>query len=232
MPHRQADPRYQVEILERREQYRFHSLFRVVEVRLRHGLRDGSLGAPQLRVDFERGAAAAVLLHDPRRDEVVLVRQFRYPAYAALTGHSGPSIPESTPELVAGEGAWLLEIPAGILEAGDEDIEELARREVLEEVGYQLRGELRRWHDVFPSPGACSERVTIFYAQVEMSDRIAPGGGVAGEGEDIEVVVLPVARALALLRQGDISDAKTVIALQALALERDCSGIDSPGGSF
>lgn len=229
MPHRQADPRYQVEILERREKYRFHSLFKVVEVRLRHGLRDGSLGPPQLRVDFERGAAAAVLLHDPQRDEVVLVRQFRYPAYAALRHHGTASEADSATV----EGAWLLEIPAGILDAEDGGVEQLARREVLEEAGYQLRGELRRLYDVFPSPGACSELVTIFYAQVEIADRVAAGGGLAGEGEDIEVLTLPLARALELLRQGGISDAKTVIALQALALERCREGGDAlVGNSF
>ena len=153
-----------VEVLEEDERYRFGRLFRIVEARLRHRRADGSMSPPILRVDFERGPAVAVVLVREDTDQVVLVRQFRFSAYAE--GRR------------AGRGAgcgWLLEILAGILEEG-ESPEVVARREAFEETGYRIPGDLVALGSMLPSAGASSEVVHLFLASVTADDRVGEGG--------------------------------------------------------
>ena len=64
------------------------------------------------------------------------------------------------------------------------------------------------------SPGALTERVSLFIGSYSPDDRITNGGGVAAEGEDIEVIELPLATAYAMIATGEIVDAKTIILLQ------------------
>ncbi|MGB8273999.1 MAG: ADP-ribose diphosphatase [Alphaproteobacteria bacterium] len=187
-----------VEILEKTEAYRGY--FRVDRYRLRHRLHDGSWSAPITREVFERGHAAAVLPYDPKLDSVVLIEQFRIGAFAA------------------GRPPWLLEIAAGIIEAG-ENAEQVVRREVQEEAGCEV-GELVKVADYLVSPGGTSECVTIFCGRVDASN----AGGIHGkaeEHEDIRVVVAPFAEAKQRLDQGAIDNAAALIALQWLALHRD-----------
>ena len=70
------------------------------------------------------------------------------------------------------------------------------------------------------SPGSVTEKLHFFLAEYEASDRVRAGGGMAEEGEDIEVIEMPLAEALAGIRSGRIEDGKTVILLQHLALEQ------------
>jgi len=154
---------------------------------------------------------------------VVLVRQFRYPVYSSLD-----------PGEREGDGArraWLLEIVAGAMDAGLEP-EEVARRELLEEAGYELRGDLQPIARAYLSPGGCSERIHLFLGEVDLSQCPGEGGGVSTEGEDIQIVVLPLPEAMAMIARGEISDAKTIIALQHLALLKAGSAARaSPGGT-
>jgi hypothetical protein len=69
------------------------------------------------------------------------------------------------------------------------------------------------------SPGSVTERIHFYYATYGREDRIAERAGVAEEGEEIEPIELPVAEALAMLRRGEIVDAKTIMLLQWLSLE-------------
>lgn len=147
---------------------------------------------------FDRGEAVCILLHDEARDSVVLVRQFRLPVH------------------LRGEEPFLLEVPAGGLEAG-EDPAEAIRREVLEETGYRI-GEPRKLYSTFMSPGAFSEKVHFFVAPVSADMKVADGGGLAHEYEDIELVEVRVPEALAMIEAGEILDAKTIMLLQWLAL--------------
>ncbi len=198
-----------VQVLDEVEDYRFGDLFRITRARLRVRRFDGSLSDLVTRINFERGESVAVLLYDPQDDAVVLVRQFRYPVYAGLP-----------PEERAGEGArraWLLEIVAGVVQPG-RALEAVAREELLEEAGYRVRGELQPIATIYPSPGGTSERMHLFLAEVDHQQRTGEGGGVAAEGEDIEIVVLPFREAMEMVARGEICDAKTVIALQHLAL--------------
>lgn len=100
---------------------------------------------------YHKSEAACILLYDARRDMVVLVRQFRLPAY------------------LTGKPAWMVEVPAGLL---DEDHpEEAIRREAMEETGYRLR-DVRFVFKAFMSPGAITELVHFFHAPVDLSDRV------------------------------------------------------------
>ncbi|MDW5595405.1 NUDIX domain-containing protein [Conexibacter stalactiti] len=154
---------------------------------------DGSW-TPQVRETYDRGNGATILLYEPTALTVVLVRQFRYPAY--VNGHPD---------------GMLLETPAGLL---DGDAPEVAiRREAEEETGLRV-GAVRRLFEVFMSPGSVTERVAFFAAPYSPADRVGAGGGVAAEGEQIEVVELPLAEALRAVERGEIVDGKTIMLLQ------------------
>lgn len=156
----------------------------------------------QVRETYDRGNGATILLYEPDTLDVLLVRQFRYPAY--VNGHPD---------------GMLLETPAGLLD-GD-DPESAIRREAEEETGVRV-GAVRRLFEVFMSPGSVTERVAFFAAPYRQADRIGDGGGVAAEGEQIEVVELPLADALAAIEAGEIVDGKTIMLLQWAATALRC----------
>ena len=198
-----------VKILDQIEDYRFGELFRVIRARLQYRRFDGRMSDPISRINFERGDAVGVLLYDPQDDAVILVRQFRYPVYASL-------VPDER-EGDDAKRAWLLEIVAGVVDEG-QTVKEVAHRELLEEAGYEVKGELQPIATIYPSPGGTSERIHLFLGEVDHRQRISKGGGVVAEGEDTQVVVLPFREALDMVASGEICDAKTIIALQHLAL--------------
>jgi nudix-type nucleoside diphosphatase (YffH/AdpP family) len=162
--------------------------------------RDGS-AETQIRQVYDRGNGAGILPVDRARGTVLLVRQFRMPVFMNKPAH---------------DGGMLIEVCAGLLDANDHDT--AIRKEAEEELGYGLRG-VRRVYDAFMSPGSVSERLSLFVAEYSPSDRISAGGGERSEGEDIEVLEMPLARALALVRDGAIIDAKTIMLLQYAAME-------------
>ena len=198
-----------VTILSTAEDYSFGNLFRVVRATLQYRRLDGRMSEPVTRVDFERGQSVGVLLYDPTQQAVILVRQFRYPVYASLDVSDR-----------AGNGArraWTLEIVAGVVER-DQSVSEAAHKELLEEAGYRVSRELQPIATVYPSPGGTSERVHLFLGEVDQNQRVGKGGGVATEGEDVQVILLPFREAMEMVARGEIQDAKTIIALQHLAL--------------
>ncbi len=148
---------------------------------------------------YDRGNGATILLFDPKREMVILVRQFRIPPY--LIGHSG----------------WLIEAPAGLLEG--EHPEEVIRREVMEETGYAVHA-VRPIFRSFMSPGAVTEIIHFFVALIDSTERTGAGGGLADEHEDIEVMEIGLDAAMAMIESGDICDAKTIMLLQWAALNR------------
>ena len=145
------------------------------------------------RETYDRGNGAAILLYDPQRCTVLLTRQFRFPAY--VNGHPQP----------------LIEVPAGLLD--ELSPEEAIRREAEEEAGCRISAP-RRLFEAFMSPGSVTERLVFFMAEYSAADRIAEGGGLIAEGEDIEVLELPLEEALAMVGRGEIMDAKTIMLLQ------------------
>jgi nudix-type nucleoside diphosphatase (YffH/AdpP family) len=146
---------------------------------------------------FDRGNAAALLPYNPASRTVVLVRQFRLPAY--LSGHDD----------------LMVEAAAGMLD--NETPERRIRAEAEEETGYRLR-HVRKVFEAFMSPGAVTERLHFFVGEYDPSMRVGSGGGVADEGEDIEVLELAIDQALAMIADGGIVDAKTIMLLQYAAL--------------
>ncbi len=204
-----------VKILESSVDYTYRDLFRVIRTRLQYRRFDGRMSKPVTRISFERGDSVGILLYDPQGDAVVLVRQFRYPVYARLDPGAG-----------AGGGAqqaWLLEVIAGILDEG-ETVKEVAHRELLEEAGCTIQGEPEPIGTFYVSPGGTSERIHLFLGHVDRRQHSGTGGGVAAEGEDTQVVVLPLAEAMDKVARGEIQDAKTILALQHLALRKVSAG--------
>ncbi len=197
-----------VEILELETVWEYH-FFRVTQVRLRHERFNGRMSKVVTRINFERGDSVGVLLYDPGDDTVILVRQFRYPVYASLDAEerAGPSA----------RRAWSLEVVAGVL-LEDRSVEEAARRELQEEAGYEVSGDLQYITTTYPSPGGTSERIHLFWAKVDRRQRAGLGGGVAAEGEYIRIEQVPFQTAMDMVASGEIIDAKTIIALQHLAL--------------
>lgn len=183
-------------ILQQKELFR-RAVFRIDEVTLQHERFDGSISPPITRLVIERGDSVAVLPHDPVSHVVLLCEQFRLPTVA-----NGPG--------------WLLEIPAGIVETG-EDPEACARREMLEETGYSV-GALDPIATLYLSPGGASERVHIFRGEIAVRADAADTAGIDSEGEDVRIVIMRADEAIAKVRARELLDAKTVIALQWLEL--------------
>ncbi|SLN59924.1 NUDIX domain-containing protein [Oceanibacterium hippocampi] len=158
---------------------------------------DGGFAGPMERRVLMRGDAAAAVLYNPSAGTVVLAEQFRV---ATVDGGSG----------------WLVEIPAGMIDAGEE-AEATMRREILEETGYRV-GALESWGWYFASPGGSAERVHMFYGEIGSGDRVAGGGGLDHEHEDIRLIEPTLAEVWRMLDNGSILDAKTLIGLQGLRL--------------
>jgi nudix-type nucleoside diphosphatase (YffH/AdpP family) len=151
----------------------------------------------QSREIFDRGNAATLLPYNLATRTVVLVRQFRYPPY--VNGHDD----------------LMIEAAAGMLDNASP--EERIRAEAEEEIGYRLH-DVKKVFEAFMSPGAVTEKLHFFVAEYDPSMRIGSGGGLADEGEDIEVLELPIDSALAMIADGRIADAKTIMLLQYAAL--------------
>lgn len=147
---------------------------------------------------YHRPDAACVLPVDRARGTVLLVRQLRLPAF--LHGDTEP----------------LWEVCAGTIE--DEGPEACIEREAVEELGYRLH-ELKLAATMYGSPGSLSERVFCYTSAYTEADKVSEGGGASDEGEDIEVIELPISKALDLLEAGEIRDAKTILLLQHLQLK-------------
>jgi GDP-mannose pyrophosphatase NudK len=155
-----------------------------------HRRRDGTWQRVT-RETYDRGNGAVLLLFDARRGTVVLTRQFRFPAY--VNGCAD---------------GLLIEACAGLLD-GD-DPETCIRREAEEETGYRIRAP-RKLFEAYMSPGSVTEKLHFFAAEVDASDRYSAGGGAAHEGEDIEVIEVPLDEALAMVDDGRIQDGKTIL---------------------
>jgi ADP-ribose pyrophosphatase len=149
---------------------------------------DGSTG--ELELIRHPGAAAIVpCASDPPGTDptILLIRQYRYAT-----------------------GGQLWEIPAGTLDPG-EDPEACARRELLEETGVTAT-RLQRLTSIWTTPGFTNEVIHLYLAT-----GLTTGEPSRERDEFIEVVPLPVSRVLELIRDGEIRDAKTVVAILYMA---------------
>ena len=147
----------------------------------------------------DHGEAACVLPYDPERRVALLVRQSRV----------GPAF--------WGEPPALDEAPAGGLDGGEP--EETAIREAMEEAGLRL-ARLEPVAHAYSMPSVSSERLWLYLAPYTQADRVGPGGGLPGEGEQVEVLELPLATLAEQARSGHLADLKTLVLVQALMLRR------------
>jgi nudix-type nucleoside diphosphatase (YffH/AdpP family) len=177
----------------------FDHFFKIDELHLRHTTPNGSISGELTRLIFERGDSVAAVVHNRTTNTVFFSEQFRAP-----TAEKGP--------------AWLLEIPAGMIDPGEESAAAIVR-EVKEELGY-LVPKVQAIGSFYVSPGGSSERIFLFYCPVIASDQVSAGGGNAGEGEYIARVELSVQEVFARLDADQFHDAKTLIGLQWLRIQK------------
>lgn len=186
-----------VEILSREK---IHEGFvRLDCLQLRHRLYDNDWSEALQRELLIKSQAVGILLFDPRRDEIVLVRQFRV----------GMIDEKQSP--------WLLELVAGMVTEG-EQLLEVAIRETNEESNC-VPTNLVEICAYYNSPGVSNEKITLYCGQVDAKN----AGGIFGlkaEHEDIEVVVLSYDDVLAAVKSGAINNAMTIIAVQWLQLNK------------
>jgi nudix-type nucleoside diphosphatase (YffH/AdpP family) len=149
------------------------------------------------RETYDRGNGVTLLPYNRQARTVILTRQFRYPAY------------------VNGYGELMIEACAGLLDEAAPDAR--VRAEVEEETGYRLGG-IEKIFECFMSPGSVTEKLYFYVAEYESDMKVGAGGGLEDEGEDIGVLELPFDTALAMIADGRIADAKTVMLLQYAAL--------------
>lgn len=184
-----------VEIIAREKLY--SGFFSLDLYRFRHRLFNGEMSGEVRREILERGHASVLLPFDPVRDEVVLIEQIRIAAYDTS------------------ETPWLLELVAGMIEPG-ENVEEVARREAMEEAGL-LVGRTKPVLNYLASPGGTSERLSILVGEVDATQ--AEGiHGLVEENEDIRVHVVSREQAYQWVNEGKIDNAASVIALLWLQL--------------
>jgi nudix-type nucleoside diphosphatase (YffH/AdpP family) len=154
-----------------------------------------------VREIHDHGDGATILLYNRDRGTVLLIRQFRLPPY--LNGDDG----------------FMIETCAGLLDA--DHPEDAIRREAEEETGYRI-GPVERLWTAYATPGAITERLHFFAAPYDASMRATNGGGLVEEGEEIEILELPLAEALAMIADGRILDAKTIALLHWAAWQKKC----------
>ena len=155
--------------------------------------RDGSWTS-QAREAYDRGNGATVLLYNRKKRTVILIRQFRMPSY--LNGN---------------RDGLLIETCAGLLD-GD-DPETCVLKEAEEETGIRPR-KAQKVFESYMSPGAVTEIIHFYVAEYSDADRVGSGGGLDSEQEDIEVLEVPFEKALDMISDGTIRDAKTIMLLQ------------------
>lgn len=192
--------------IEKRETV-FQGFFRMDKLWLTHPRFDGGQMPVFTRELFLRGDATCVLPYDPRRDEVVLLEQFRL---GALGRDQSP---------------WLLELVAGMNEPGERP-EDVASREAQEEAGLSFR-RLEKICDYLVSPGGTTEMIHLYLGE---TSTVGAGGlyGLDHEHEDIRAHVVPAEDAIAMIHDGRINNAAAIIALQWLQLNRPRLRGDTP----
>ena len=144
---------------------------------------------------YNRGNGAAILLYNVKKQTVILTKQFRMPAYEN-NKNEGMSI----------------EVCAGAIDNNDKPLETIIR-ETEEEVGYKIDN-AKQVLTAYTSPGALTEKMYLFVAEYNEIMKVSKGGGLESEDEDIEILELSFSKAIAMVKNEEIIDAKTIMLLQ------------------
>jgi len=148
----------------------------------------------QIREAYDRGNGAAILLYNSKTNTVILTKQFRMPTY--LNGSTD---------------GMMIECCAGLLD--ENNPEDCIKKEAIEETGYNIK-KVRKVFEAYMSPGAVTEVLHYFIAEYDSTMKVAEGGGLDHEQEDIEVLELDFEQAYQMISSGEIKDAKTIMLLQ------------------
>ena len=148
----------------------------------------------QNRESYNRGNGACILLYNSKENTVVLTKQFRMPSY--LNGNND---------------GMMIEVCAGLLD--EDDPISCIIKEVEEETGYKINDPVKVL-EVYSSPGAVTEIIHYFISEYDHSMKVSEGGGKEEETEEIEVLEIDFNKALAMIDNGIIKDAKTILLLQ------------------
>ena len=154
----------------------------------------------QKRELYDRGNGAAIILFNRDQNTVILTRQLRIATH--VNGN---------------DGGMMIEACAGLL---DKDSPETAIiRETEEETGYKIT-DLEKLFTAYTSPGSVTEILHFFAAEYSGDQKVHEGGGVKHEQENIEVLEIGFKKAMQMIEDGTIRDAKTIMLLQYLALHK------------
>src|SRR3954447_3246955 len=143
-----------------------HEHGKLTNVTLRQRRHDGSWQQRKREV-YDNGNSAAILPYDPKRKTVLLTRQLRLPVYL----QDGR---ERSTEACAGK-------------LDGEQAESRIIKEMEEELGYRV-AKVERLFALYPSPASVAEKIEYFICRYSPADKVSSGGGLADEGEDIEVI--------------------------------------------
>ncbi|WP_395049885.1 GDP-mannose pyrophosphatase NudK [Flavobacterium sp.] len=147
-----------------------------------------------IREVYDRGNGAAILLYNSAKKTVILTRQFRMPTY--LNGNAS---------------GMMIEVCAGLLDK--DHPEQCIIRETEEETGYRL-STVHKVFETYMSPGAVTEILYLFVGEYDATMKVNEGGGIDTEQENIEVLEYTFDEAFAMIENGEIKDAKTIMLLQ------------------
>jgi nudix-type nucleoside diphosphatase (YffH/AdpP family) len=176
-----------------RKRYILDDFFRIEEAYVQFEQFNGEMSPLVRQLTLERGNSVAVLVFNKSTEKLILISQFRYPTYRNNHG-------------------WTIETIAGMVDPG-ETPEESARRELQEETGLNI-DILEQITAFYPSPGGSSEQIYLYYSEVSGEQaKYKKTGGLLAVGEDIKVIELTLAGALAKIKTGEIVDAKTIIGI-------------------
>ena len=159
--------------------------------------KDGSQ-LTQSREAYDRGNGSTILLYNKNQQTVILTRQFRLPTF--INGN---------------ETGMMIEACAGLLD--NDNAEDCIRRETEEETGYKITA-VEKIFEAYMSPGSVTEILHFFIAAYSKEMKMSEGGGAENEEENIEVLEIDISKAMAMITNGQIKDAKTIMLLQYIKL--------------
>lgn len=182
-----------------KEEQVFSDFFTILKAQVTYKDLDSKKDITATRLCLERGDSVAVLLYEKDTDSFLFTRQYRYPSARR-------------------EKPMMVELVAGSLTEG-ENPQECARREVKEELGYEVET-MQLITTYFPSPGGCSEQIHLFYSEVHSVAKTTKGGGLETEQESIELIKIPRPEIREKLQRGYFNNSISIIGLQWFLLSQ------------